>query len=67
MIEYFNYKDIFLGNNIIKLSKYTKISNYAIKLKKSKQLFFKPIYNLGPIKLKILKTYIKTNLANNFI
>ena len=36
-------------------------------MEKNKQLPYRPIHNLGPIKLKILKTYIKTNLSNGFI
>ena len=43
------------------------MNEHAIELKKGKQLFFGPIYSLGPIELKTLKTYIKTNLANGFI
>ena len=43
------------------------MNNYIIKLKKDKQLFFRPIYSLKLIKLKILKTYIKINLTNCFI
>ena len=43
------------------------MNNYAIKLEKDKQPFFSPIYSLGLIKLKTLKTYIKTNLINGFI
>ena len=31
------------------------------------QLPYGPIYNLGPVELETLKTYIKTNLANGFI
>ena len=36
-------------------------------LKEGKQSPFGPIYNLGPVELETLKTYIKTNLANGFI
>ena len=36
-------------------------------MEEGKQLLYGPIYNLGPVKLKILKTYIETNLANGFI
>ena len=67
LAEYSNYNDIFLTKNIIKLSDYTEINNHAIKLKKDKQLFFDLIYSLKLMKLEILKTYIKTNLANYFI
>ena len=50
-----------------KLPKYTKINDHVIKLEENKQLFFKSIYNLGLVKLEILKTYIKINLFNCFI
>ena len=53
--------------NAIKLSENFKINEHAIKLKKGKQLLFRPIYSLRPVELEILKTYIEINLANNFI
>ena len=43
------------------------INKHAIKQKKDKQPLFGPIYSLGLVELKTLKTYIKTNLANSFI
>ena len=49
------------------LPEYTKINKHAIKLKDNKQPFYGSIYSLGLVKLKTLNTYIKTNLANNFI
>ena len=36
-------------------------------LEKVKHLFFRSIYSLKLIKLKVLKIYIKINLANCFI
>ena len=45
----------------------TKINKHAIKLEKSKQPLFGPIYSLELIELETLKTYIKTNLVNDFI
>ena len=51
----------------MKLLENTKINEYIIKLEKSKQPPFKLIYSLKLIKLEILKTYIKINLANGFI
>ena len=36
LIKYFNYNNIFLIKNIIKLSKHSKINNHIIKLKKGK-------------------------------
>ena len=65
--EYSNYSNIFPVENVAKLPKNTEINEHAIKLEKDKQLPFGPIYNLDPVKLKMLKTYIKTNLANGFI
>ena len=65
--HYSNYTNIFLPKLIIKLLKYTGINNYTIKLDKNKQLTYSLIYNLGLIKLKILKTYTKINLANDLI
>ena len=47
--------------------KNTGMNEHAIKLEKSKQLFFGLIYSLSPVELKTLKIYIKTNLANGFI
>ena len=43
------------------------MNDYAIKLKEGKQLSFGSIYSLKLVELKILKTYIKNNLANSFI
>ena len=65
--EYSNYNNIFLAENVAELSENTGTNEYAIKLEKSKQPLFGPIYSLEPIKLKTLKTYIKINLANSFI
>ena len=67
LIKYFNYYNIFLIKNTVKFLKYIKINNYIIKIEKDKQLFFRFIYSLKPIKLKILKIYIKINLVNGFI
>ena len=65
--EYFNYSDVFSTENVAELLKNAKINKHAIKLEEGKQLPFGPIYSLGPIELETLNTYIKTNLANNFI
>ena len=53
--------------NAMELPENTRINKYAIKLKKGKQPLFGPIYSLGPVELKLLKIYIKINLANGFI
>ena len=43
------------------------MNEHTIELEEGKQPPFRPIYSLGPVELEILKTYIKTNLANGFI
>lgn len=65
--EYSNFAGIFSKKLAAMLSKYTKIKIYTIDLEKDKQLSSRLIYNLGPVELKTLKTYIVTNLTNSFI
>ena len=50
----------------MELPENTGMNKHTIKLEKDKQPPFEPIYSLGPVKLEILKTYIKINLANGF-
>lgn len=66
LTDYLDYINILLFEFAIKFLKYNN-NNFIIKLKKGKEPFYDPIYNLRIIKLKILKAYIKTNLANDFI
>lgn len=66
LAEYLDYADIFLFKFVVKLIKHNN-SDYAIELEKNKQLSYSLIYSLELIKLKTLKTYIKSNLANSFI
>ena len=56
-----------MAENAAELPENTGMNEHAIKLEEGKQSPFGPIYSLGPIELKTLKTYIKTNLANGFI
>lgn len=65
--EYLDFSDVFPGEKALVLLELIKLNQYAIKLQDSQQPSFRPIYRLGPIKSKTLKTYIKTNLANGFI
>ena len=65
--EYSDYSNIFSAENAVKILKNTGINEHAIKLGKDKQPHFNRIYSLEPIELETLKTYIKTNLANDFI
>ena len=65
--EYLDYVNVFSEKLTAVLSQHTKINTHAIKLEEGKQPPYGPIYSLKPVELEILKTYIETNLANNFI
>ena len=65
--KYLNYLNIFLEKKVLVLSKATKLNQDSIKLLGHQQPTYEPIYSLGSIKLKTLKTYIKINLAKSFI
>ena len=66
-IEYLDFANVFLEKLANILPEQTGANEHAIKLKEGKEPPYGPIYSLGPVELKILKTYIKTNLANDFI
>ena len=65
--KYSEFADIFLEKSANIFSEQTKANGHAIKLEEGNQPPYGPIYSLGPIKLKTLKTYIEINLANGFI
>lgn len=65
--KYTDYTNIFFPNFATELSEYININDHPINQINNKQPPYSPIYSLEPMKLKILKTYIKTNLANGFI
>ena len=65
--KYTDFADVFLSKLAIELLKYIEINNYAIKLVDDQQLLYGPIYNLRPVELEMLKTYIENNLVNGFI
>lgn len=66
--SYIDFVDVFFKNLIVKLPEYIKINNYTIKLKKASSHPMDLLnYAKEPVKLEILKIYIKTNLANCFI
>ena len=67
LVEYFNYSNVFSAENGADFPENTGINEHAIELEKGKQPFFGPIYSLGSVELEMLKTNIKTNLANGFI
>ena len=56
-----------MAENAVELPENTGMNEHIIELKEGKQPPFGPIYSLGSVELKTLKTYIKTNLANGFI
>ena len=65
--EYLDFADEFSPDLASELPKHTGNNNHAIELVDGQQPPYDPIYSLGPVELKTLKTYIKTNLANGFI
>ena len=66
-IKYLDYADFFLSNLAIELLENTSINEHAIKLIEEKQPSYRLIYALNPVKLEILKAYIKTHLKTGFI
>ena len=67
LIKYSDFANVFLEKSGNVLLEQIDVNEYAITLEKSKQQPYGLIYSLEPVKLKSLKTYIKINLANNFI
>ena len=65
--KYTDFIDVSSPKLAIELLKHTRINDHAIELMDNWQPLYGPIFNLGPLKLEILKAYIKNNLANGFI
>ena len=65
--EYLDFANVFLRKLANVPPERTSANEHAIKLKKGNQPPYGPIYSLEPVELETLKTYIETNLANNFI
>lgn len=65
--KYSDFANVFSKKLGAMLPKDTKINTHNMNLEESKQLPFGAIYELGPVELETLKTYIKTNLVNSFI
>lgn len=65
-IKYSDFLNIFLEKKALVLLEQTEHNEHAIKLKNSKQLFYKLIYSLRPIELENLKIYIKIYLETRF-
>lgn len=65
--KYANFSDVFSKKSAVVLLNYLNINKHIINLKSDKQPSFWLIYSLGIMKLKTLKTYIKSNLFNSLI
>ena len=65
--KYSDFLDVFLEEKASILSEVTKLNQHVIKLQEGQQPSYGPIYSLSLVELKMLKTYIETNLANGFI
>ena len=67
MIKYSDFSNVFLEKKALILPKATKLNQHAIKFQENQQPPYRLIYSLGVVELKMLKTYIETNLANGLI
>lgn len=65
--KYADIVNIFSPNLIAEFWEYIEINNHVIDIINGKQTLYRLIYSLELMELKILKIYIKINLANNFI
>ena len=65
--EYLDFTDVFSEEKPLILPERTDLNKHAIDLEDGKQPPYRSIYNLGPIELETLKTYIKTHLKTWFI
>ena len=67
LAKYLDFADTLLKKLANVLPEPSGVSKHIMKLGKGKELPYRPIYSLRPVELKTLKTYIKRNLANDFI
>ena len=67
LTKYSDFAGVFSKEKTLILPEVTEWNQYVIKLQEGQQPLYGPIYSLGPVKLKTLKSYIETNLANDFI
>ena len=65
--KYSDFADVFSSDLATKLPEQTEINTHVIDLEEGKQPPYGPIYSLRSVELETLKTYIKNNLANDFI
>ena len=64
--KYIDYTNVFSSDFVVELPKHIGINNHLIDLIDDKLSPYYLIYSLGPVEVKMLKIYLKTNLANNF-
>ena len=65
--EYSDFSNVFSSDSAAELPEHIGINDHAIDLLNNKQPLYRPIYSLEPVELAMLKTYIKANLASDFI
>ena len=65
--KYLDFIDIFSEEKVLVPPECTKLNKHVTDLEDCKQPLCRPIYNLGPMELETLKTYIKTYLKTGFI
>ena len=58
--KYSDFISVLSPGSAMGIPELTGINNHAIDQSESKQTLYGPIYNLGPVELETLKTYIKT-------
>jgi hypothetical protein len=64
--EYKNYADVFLEKNTLKLPDSTRVE-HAIPIEEGKKVLFSSIYSLSANKLQVLREYLKSSLAKEWI
>ena len=67
LAEYADFVNIFLKESAKMLLEWIGTNEHTIKLEEGKQPLYGSINSLVSLELKIFKTYIETNLANDFI
>ena len=66
-VKYSDFADVFSRKSANVLSERAKTNEHAIKLKEGKKSRYRPIYSLVPVEFESFKTYLETNLSNDFI
>lgn len=61
--QYLDFANLFLNKLAIKFFRHFNINKYLINLKSNKHLYYRLSYSPRLVKLKIIKIYVKINLA----